>query len=144
MAKPQRVRRMNADDFADFCLSATAREVQSALEAGSDWDGRALIYAASSNTDPNVIWAILREASESGVRLINARLGESKQTALHWAAGHNDNPDVVRVLISAGADVNAKDIHGQTPLGEAEAVHRMRWKDNRLQVIDMLKKAGGR
>ena len=135
---------MNADDFADYCLNATAREVQRALEAGADWDSRALIYAASTNTDPNVIWAILREARESGVNLINARSKDSRQTALHWAAGHNDNPDVARVLISAGADVNAKDIHGQTPLAEAEAVHRMRWKENRLQVIEMLKKAGGR
>ena len=144
MPKAQRVRRMNADDFADYCLSATAREVQRALEAGSEWDSRALIYAASTNTDPNVIWVLLRVASESGVKLINARSKESKQTALHWAAGHNDNPDVVRVLISAGADVNAKDIYGQTPLAEAEAVHRMRWKENRLQVIEMLKRAGAK
>ncbi len=135
---------MNADDFADYCLNATAREVQRALKAGAEWDSRAFLYAASANTDPNVIWVLLREASESGVRLINARSKDSKQTALHWAAGHNDNPDVARVLISAGADVNAKDIHGQTPLAEAEAVHRMRWKDNRLQVIEMLKRAGAK
>ena len=135
---------MNADDFADFCLTASAKEVQSALDIGSGWDSRAFIYAASANTDPNVIWVLLREASESGVKLINARSKDSKQTALHWAAGHNDNPDVVRILIAAGADVNAKDAYGQTPLAEAEAVHRMRWKDNRQQVIDMLKRAGAR
>ena len=144
MAKALKIRRMKADDFADFCLTASAKEVQSALDIGSDWDSRAFIYAASVNTDPNVIWVLLREASESGVKLINARSKDSKQTALHWAAGHNDNPDVVRILIAAGADVNAKDAYGQTPLAEAEAVHRMRWKDNRQQVIDMLRRAGAR
>ena len=135
---------MNADDFADFCMTASAKDVQAALDAGSEWDGRALLFAASANTDPNVIWVILREATEAGVKLINARSHGSRQTALHWAAGHNDNPDVVRTLIAAGADVNAKNAYGQTPLDEAEAVHRMRWKDNRQTIIDMLKRAGAK
>ncbi len=144
MAKTLRVRRMNADDFASFCASASAKDVQAAINAGSEWDSRAFISAASSNTDPNVIWVLLKEARKSEINLINARSKDSKQTALHWAAGHNDNPDVARTLIAAGANVNAKDAYGQTPLAEAEAVHRMRWKDNRLQVIEMLKSAGAR
>ena len=144
MEKTKKVRRMNADDFAIFCSNATAKEVQSAIDAGSEWDSRAFISAASSNTDPNVIWVLLREARKSEVNLINARSKDSKQTALHWAAGHNDNPDVARTLIAAGANVNAKDAYGQTPLQEAESVHRMRWKDNRQPIIEMLKNAGAR
>lgn len=144
MAKAQRVRRMKADEFADFCLHAPANDVQKAIDTGSEWDWRAFISAASSNTDPNVIWVLLREARKSEINLLNVRSKDSKQTALHWAAGHNDNPDVVRTLIAAGANVNAKDVYGQTPLATAESVHRMRWKDNRQQVIEMLRKAGAR
>ena len=144
MAKASRMRRMNAEDFADFCASASAKDVQSAIEAGAAWDGRAFISAAASNTDPNVLWVLLREAREKEINLINVRSKDSKQTALHWAVGHNDNPDVARTLIAAGANVNARDNYGQTPLAEAEAVHRMRWKDNRQEIIDMLKRAGAR
>ena len=40
---------------------------------------------------------------------------KTKETPLHYAAGYNSNPDVVKALISAGAKVNAtKD--GLTPL----------------------------
>ncbi|MBQ2617560.1 MAG: ankyrin repeat domain-containing protein [Synergistaceae bacterium] len=144
MAKVSRMRRMNAEDFADFCANASVKDIQKAIEAGSEWDGRAFISAAASNTDPNVLWLLLREAREKEINLINVRSKESRQTALHWAAGHNDNPDVTRVLIAAGANVNARDNYGQTPLEEAEAVHRMRWKDNRQEVIEMLKRAGAR
>ena len=144
MEKTKKVRRMNADDFAIFCSNATAKEVQSAIEAGSEWDSRAFISAASSNTDPNVIWVLLRIANEAGITLINARSKGNRQTALHWAAGHNDNPDVTRTLIAAGANVNARDAFGLTPLAEAESVHRMGWKDNRQKVIEMLRNAGAR
>ena len=38
-------------------------------------------------------------------------------TPLHFAAFNNSNPDVVKALISAGAEVNAKeDKDGSTPL----------------------------
>ena len=36
-------------------------------------------------------------------------------TALHWAA-HNNHADVVQVLIDAGADIEAKDVKGCSPL----------------------------
>ncbi len=144
MAKAQRVRRMKADEFSEYCANASANDVQKAIDTGSEWDYRAFISAAKSNTDSNVIWVLLREARKSGINLLNVRSKGDRQTALHWAAAHNDNPDVVRVLISAGANVSARDSYEQTPLTKAESVHRMRWKDNRLQVINMLKNAGAK
>ena len=74
---------------------------------------------------------------------VNAKVGSEGKPPLMFAA-EKGRAEVVRILINAGADVNAKDIYGQTPLTEAEAVHRMRWKDNRLQVIEMLKRAGAK
>ena len=35
---------------------------------------------------------------------------------LHIAAGYNENPAVVEVLIEAGSDTDARDRHGHTPL----------------------------
>ena len=135
---------MSADDFAKLCATASAKDVQAALDDGAEWDSRAFISAATSNTDPNVIWVLLRIAREAEINLLNARSKDNRQTALHWAAGHNDNPDVTRTLIAAGANVNAKDAYGQTPLQQAESVHRMRWKDGRQAVIDMLRRAGAK
>ena len=70
MAKASRIRRMSAEDFADFCADASAKDVQTAIETGSEWDGRAFISAAASNTDPNVLWVLLRETREKEINLV--------------------------------------------------------------------------
>ena len=142
--KSKRIKPMDAEQFASFCANATARDVQHEIESGAEWDGRAFISAATSNTDPNVIWALLRAARDTGINLLNARSKGNRQTALHWAAGHNDNPEITRALVVAGANVNARDSYGQTPLEHAESVYRMRWKDNRPEIIDILKRAGAK
>ncbi len=38
------------------------------------------------------------------------------RTPLMFAAGNNQNPDVITVLINVGADINARDENGSTPL----------------------------
>ena len=43
-------------------------------------------------------------------------LGDNGVTALHIAAQYNPNLEVIKVLVKAGADLNAKDVNGCTPL----------------------------
>jgi len=43
------------------------------------------------------------------------RVGENGNTALHFAIGDR-NPELVRILLAAGADKNAKDAQGYTPI----------------------------
>ncbi|MBQ6972873.1 MAG: ankyrin repeat domain-containing protein [Synergistaceae bacterium] len=144
MSRRRRIKPMDAEEFAALCASASARDIQADLEDGAEWDSRAFISAAQSNTDANVIWVLLRQARKDEVNLLGAVSKGDRQTALHWAAAHNDNPDVARTLVAAGANLNARDAYGQTPLQKAESVHRMGWKDNRREIIDFLKKAGAK
>eukprot|EP00501_MAST-03F_sp_TOSAG23-6_P000745 GSMAST32.ASY1.ANO1.773.1 assembled CDS len=58
------------------------------------------------------------------------------KTALMYAAS-NGRCDLMEVLIDAGADINAKDSHGMTPL-----VYAIKGKPPRWPVIDLLLKAG--
>ena len=46
---------------------------------------------------------------------MNAK-NEYGATPLHAAAWNNENPEVLTLLIKAGADVNAKNEYGSTPL----------------------------
>src|ERR1700704_4847766 len=72
--------------------------------------------------------AAIVEAVQAGTRGAAVKLIDQKvdvksasadgTTALHWAA-HNGDADLVDRLIKAGADVNAKNEFGSTPLVEA-------------------------
>ena len=45
--------------------------------------------------------------------------------------------DYIRILIKAGADVNAKDNDGRTPL-----LHAVRWSDESTEIVTLLIEAG--
>lgn len=58
------------------------------------------------------------------------------RTPLMWAAWCNPNPEVIAVLLKAGADVNMKDANGCTPLLWAA------WGNQNPEVITTLLEAG--
>ena len=57
-----------------------------------------------------------------------------QQTPLHFAISFN-NPEGACILIDNGADVNAKDVSGNTPLSIAE-------KNKKPILVDLLKNSG--
>ena len=71
---------------------------------------------------------------------MRARIGKSRTviggTPLHVAARHNTRPEVVALLIKAGADVDAKGKHGRTPL------HRAARSNENPEIVELLVKSG--
>ena len=65
---------------------------------------------------------------------VNVEGGKFKRTPLQNAIRHKE---IVQLLIAAGADVNARDIQGRTPL---EFPIRMR----DTEIADLLRKHGGK
>ena len=63
---------------------------------------------------------------------INERAGEHESTALH-AAAYYGNLEIVKFLIEKGADMNAKNKHGQTPRDVAWHDHENREKFSELE-----------
>ncbi len=58
------------------------------------------------------------------------------ETPLHYAARHNENPDVINILLKAGADINARNDNDVTPL------HYAAYNDENPDVINTLLNAG--
>ncbi|MDQ6799670.1 MAG: ankyrin repeat domain-containing protein [Acidobacteriota bacterium] len=83
-----------------------------------------LIAAGAFAADVNKNDAFLKAVEERDVRAVKRFLAggidvkahnSSGETALHLAAA-NDTDDIIALLVKAGADVNAKDDRGRTPL----------------------------
>ena len=99
---------MNYRDFIWLCASGSAEEVQDAIRSGVNVN-------AKTEDDPTL---------------------EQGRTVLMWAAQYNKDPAVIKVLVNAGADVNAKDRAGRTALMWAEQFNR------KPEVIAALVEAG--
>ena len=90
----------------------------------------AYIFAILAPTSSSRDWDLVTATDYEVVPVIEKLLDEgadidatSQRTALHVAA-ENGNLAIVELLIERGADVNAQDIHGRTPLVVAIAEHQ--------------------
>ncbi len=92
--------------------TGTPQDVQAAISKGADVNARdslgmtALMYAAQSNSDPEVIITLLQAGADMEAK------GPLGRTALMIAAQSNQNSKVIAALLKAGADVNMRDTFG--------------------------------
>jgi len=101
--------------------------------SGVDEDGRTLLMHAvlASNADAEMVEYL----TNHGVP-VNATDGEQKWTALHFAA-RDKRSYIVELLLISGADVDAVDCFGNTPL--ARSLDKLPFD---RQTIDLLIKGG--
>jgi ankyrin repeat protein len=92
-------------------------------------------YAISKQKDPEMIQALLKRGAN-----VNMRDSETSETPLIFAAKYS-SVDVVKALVGAGADVNARNDNGKTVLTIAENSSENGWQ---REIVLLLKKAGAK
>lgn len=99
--------------------------------APTEFDGRTLLsYASMTNDMPRVKWLLARGADP------NTFDAKTKENVLHIAIGQFGELAIVKMLLDAGADIDAADKWGWTPLH-----HASYWKCN-SGIIPLLIKRG--
>jgi hypothetical protein len=114
----------------------------------TDKSGRTALHLAAMNSDLN---EKLRRGRRSTVRWVSdliQKLGNRgknatdkwRKTALNLAI-ENRNPDMVKVLLEAGVEVNVRDIYGFSALNRALDLRR---EESRNEVVEMLEAKGAK
>ena len=115
----------------DSILDGDLERVMHCLEHGGTFglEGLTPLVAAAKNGDTDICGLLL--AHDANVNEVEA---DSKMTALHCAAVAGNEP-LVEALISWGAEVDAQDLEGRTPLYDA-------CQEGHLACVVALLKAG--
>ena len=101
------------------------------LEAGADVNAKyedgstALMDAASYNT-AEVVSALIRAGADVNAQVNAEGHWYDGYTALIWAAHSNDDPNVISVLLAAGADASMMDSEGKTALNHLAENDKLR------------------
>ena len=114
----------------DFFASASAELVRECIQAGVDPEAPVqyvpvIFNAARTATDPAVIGVLTDAGADPNFRFGDWQLGlgtaRPGYTPLHTAAAQNPNPGIVGALLAVGAELEARDAFGATPLRVAWA-----------------------
>ncbi|PKL92321.1 MAG: hypothetical protein CVV21_03135 [Candidatus Goldiibacteriota bacterium HGW-Goldbacteria-1] len=116
--------RVNEAEKANEIIKAVMKKnravVEKMLSKGADPDLRdaddtPILALAASNNDADMVEILLKYKASPDMTFINKKKGIAGATALSFAAGQ-DNPKSIKLLVSAGADVDSADDTGLTPL----------------------------
>ena len=108
---------LNKKLLAAAVEATKAKEINDLIKQGADvncandWGMTPLMLAAQYNTHVVILKALIHAGAD-----INAVEPKYKSNALHLAANMCSNPKVVATLVEDGADVNARNYLGETPL----------------------------
>ena len=129
---------MKQDELNTKLLSAAGRgeidKVRSLLDAGADINVRdsnqqtPLLRAAAFGFQSVIIELVYRGAD---VKVID----ENKQNVLHLAANSWVSPSTIKLLLSEGADIHARDNRNQTPISIIKGFESIR-KDGASEMLD--------
>ena len=132
---------MNKILLMGLVVGSVAMSVQTGVAAESRREAMSRAYRWTP-----LHWAVRYGEVESARELAVARNLEARdelgRTPLHIAAMFGVD-DMVALLLERGADVNARDQWGTTPLRRLELVGQFRGWD-RSEIADMLRAAGGK
>jgi len=103
------------ENFVKLCADGTPQQIEAAIEEGADVNSK---------------FGRFRKAQGERMRLLEGA------TALTAAAAYNKNPEVISILLNAGADANAGDKNGNIPLMWAAG------NNSSPEAVSMLLEAG--
>jgi ankyrin repeat protein len=133
------------DNNGETALFAAARNknpevISSFIQGGADIEarnnaGRTPFIEAAASNGTEVLDILIKAGADTGA------VSYSGETALMAAAWSNTDPEVIKMLIQGGANVNAKDETGFTPLTRAVRAARYAFGGN-TEVLNVLIEAG--
>ena len=133
--------RMNSRNFAILCSNGSLHDVQAALDAGAKPTEQVLITASYSNPDPEVTRLLISSAQRYGLDFSKRpRTG----AGILNSAIRGGRPEVVRVVMSFGVNVNVRDKTGTSPMSEALRYGYKSEEQGRREIIEILSDAGAK
>ena len=134
-----------SDDRGTLWLRQAARHTDNSLiiltllQGGADastagQDGRTALHIAAADNHgpagPSINAELLQWTGDP-----NPAIPDSRWTPLHLAAGYNNNPGVVKVLLEGGADPLAADHYGWNPLHLAVYFDDLQSRDSTQSLL---------